>query len=131
MTVSAYARSFFVTAALLAALGVVSGALGAHGLREVIVPGRQGTYETAVQYHFFHALGLMMVALAMDRLPGQRLLRWAGGAMLAGIVLFSGSLYVLSLGGPGGLGALTPLGGLAFIAGWLFLALAAWRGAPS
>lgn len=121
------ARGFLIAGAVLAALAVVSGALGAHGLREVIMPGRQGTYETAVQYHFFHALGLILSALAMERLPRPRLVCWAGWSMLAGIVLFSGSLYVLSLTGLGWLGAVAPFGGLAFIAGWLFLALAGRR----
>ncbi len=123
----ATARMFLVTGALLAALAVVCGAFGAHALRGVLAPERQAVYQTAVQYHFLHALGLLAVALTLERLPGQRLLRWAGGCMIAGVVLFSGSLYLLSLSGSGWLGAVTPLGGLAFIAAWLLLAAAVAR----
>ncbi|MFQ5487126.1 MAG: DUF423 domain-containing protein [Gammaproteobacteria bacterium] len=124
---SATARMFLVTGALLAALAVVCGAFGAHALRGVVAPERLTVYQTAVQYHFLHALGLLAVALMLEHLPRQRLLRWAGWTMIAGVVLFSGSLYLLSLSGIGWLGAVTPLGGLAFIAAWLLLAVAALR----
>lgn len=124
---STQARRFLWLGGLLAALAVISGALGAHVLREVIVAGRRGMYETAVQYHFLHALGLLAVALAMERLDQTRLLRRAGWSMVTGVGLFSGSLYALALGAPGWLGAVTPLGGLAFIAGWLMVAVAAGR----
>ncbi len=125
---SATARMFLVMGALLAALAVVCGAFGAHALRGVLTPEHQAVYQTAVQYHFLHALGLLAVALTLERLPGQRLLRWAGWSMIAGVVLFSGSLYLLSLSGIGWLGAVTPLGGLAFIAAWLLLAAGVLRG---
>ena len=126
-TMSATAKHFLVGGAVLAALAVVSGAFGAHALRGVLTPAQQAIYQTAVHYHFLHALGLLAVALTLLHWPAQRLLRWAGWCMGIGVALFSGSLYALSLSGIGWLGAVTPLGGLAFIAGWLLLALAAWR----
>jgi uncharacterized membrane protein YgdD (TMEM256/DUF423 family) len=82
-------------------------------------------YKTGVEYHFYHALGLILVGLAAIHLPGSAYLRGAGWAMLAGIVLFSGSLYLLSLTGLGWLGAITPVGGAAFITAWALFALAA------
>jgi len=108
--------------ALLAALAVIMGAFGAHALKARLGAELGAVYRTAVDYHFYHALGLLAVGLAAQRLPGVRALRWSGALFGAGIVLFSGSLYLLSLGGPGWLGAVTPFGGLAFIGGWLLLA---------
>jgi uncharacterized membrane protein YgdD (TMEM256/DUF423 family) len=113
---------FLLLAAVLGGLAVVLGAFGAHGLRAIIDPAMLSVYQTAVQYHFWHALGLIGVAFAADRYPESRLIRAAGWAMLLGILLFSGSLYVLSLSGIGRLGMITPFGGLALIAGWVLLA---------
>ena len=120
------AGGWFATGAIAAALGVALGAFGAHGLKARVTPDLLAIYETGVRYHLVHALGLLAVGWAADRWPGT----WAtlaGWLFLAGILVFSGSLYLLALTGVRWLGAITPLGGLAFIAGWLSLALAAIR----
>ncbi|MCW5622836.1 MAG: DUF423 domain-containing protein [Burkholderiales bacterium] len=119
----AAAKCFLVLGALAAMFAVVFGAFGAHGLRGRLTPDLLAIYHTAVQYHFWHALGLLAVGLALPHLPGSLLLRWAGWLMLAGIVVFSGSLYLLAVSGLRWLGAITPFGGVAFIAAW---ALFAW-----
>jgi uncharacterized membrane protein YgdD (TMEM256/DUF423 family) len=120
-------KTFMLLGSLLAALAVMLGAFGAHGLKTRLTPELLVTFETGVRYHFYHALGLFAVALAASLLPDSVALRWAGYLLVAGIVLFSGSLYALSLTGVRGLGIITPFGGLAFIAGWLLLALAVAR----
>jgi uncharacterized membrane protein YgdD (TMEM256/DUF423 family) len=118
------AKTFILIGSLLAALAVVLGAFGAHGLKNKLTPELLVTFETGVRYHFYHALGLFAVALVASLLPDSVSLRWAGYLMIAGIGLFSGSLYALSLTGVRALGIITPFGGLAFIAAWLLLALA-------
>jgi uncharacterized membrane protein YgdD (TMEM256/DUF423 family) len=110
-------------AALALALAVMIGAFGAHGLRGRIDPDSMAVYQTAVLYHFLHALGLFVVSVMPQR-KGLTLVCWL---LLAGIVLFSGSLYVLAITGIQILGAVTPLGGLCFIAAWLMLAYSALR----
>jgi uncharacterized membrane protein YgdD (TMEM256/DUF423 family) len=112
-------------AGLLLALATACGAFGAHALKTHLAPDRLQLWETAVRYHFFQALGLLGVGLAL-RSVDAAMLRNAAALIVVGIVLFSGSLYALSLGGPRVLGALTPLGGLAWIAGWLLFAYALW-----
>lgn len=121
------ARTFLIIGAIAGGLAVAFGAFGAHGLRAKLDPSMLSVYQTAVDYHFYHALGLLAVAFAADRLPGSRMIRIAGWTMLLGIVLFSGSLYVLSLSGIGKLGMITPLGGLAFMAAWAALAAGVFR----
>jgi uncharacterized membrane protein YgdD (TMEM256/DUF423 family) len=123
---NAPARRFLQLAALAAGLAVVLGAFGAHGLAERLGP-RLSVYHTAVEYHFYHALGLAVIAFVHDRLPAAPI-RAAGWLMVAGMLLFCGSLYVLSLSGLGWLGIVTPFGGLAFIAGWILLAVGLARG---
>jgi uncharacterized membrane protein YgdD (TMEM256/DUF423 family) len=114
--------------ALALALGVVLGAFGAHGLRGQLDAYATGVYEKAVLYHFIHALGLLAVSvLPKAGVISQAAATWVCALLLAGIVLFSGSLYVLAVTGIRGLGAITPLGGLSFIAGWLVLAYAVVR----
>jgi uncharacterized membrane protein YgdD (TMEM256/DUF423 family) len=115
-------------AGVLLALATVCGAFGAHALKGQLAPERLQVWDTAVRYHFFHALGLLGVALTLRSLDSGAL-RVAAALIVAGIVLFSGSLYALALGAPRALGALTPLGGLAWIAAWLLFAWGAWRGA--
>src|SRR5690606_8162070 len=115
------ARLFVVAGALSAALAVAAGAFGAHALAEAVPPGRLATFETAVRYEMYHALALLVVGRLKARYGGRRL-RWAGWLFLVGTVLFSGSLYLLVLTDTPWLGAVTPLGGVAFIAGWLALA---------
>jgi uncharacterized membrane protein YgdD (TMEM256/DUF423 family) len=120
-------RTFFILGAVLAALGVAAGAFGAHALRARLSPEMLGVFETGVRYHLIHALGLLAVAWAAMRWPGTAA-NAAGWLFVAGTVLFSGSLYALTLSGIRALGAITPLGGVAFIAGWLTLAWAALKG---
>jgi uncharacterized membrane protein YgdD (TMEM256/DUF423 family) len=120
-------RLFVVLGALNAAAAVVLGAFGSHALKTRLPADLLAVYQTGNLYHFFHALGLILIGLAAARWADSVLLRNSGWLMLAGIVLFSGSLYLLSFTGQRWLGAVTPFGGLAFIAAWLLLAVAAWR----
>ena len=120
-------RLFFALGSLAAFLAVGLGAFGAHALKQRLTPDLLAIFEVGVRYQVYHALALLAVAWATSRWPGA----WvhaAGWLFLAGIVVFSGSLYVLSLTGMRWLGAITPLGGLAFLTGWLCLAWGAWRG---
>jgi len=105
-------------------LAVALGAFGAHALKKTLAPELMAVYETAVNYHFYHALGLLAVGLLALHLPESGTLRWAGFLMVVGLLLFSGSLYALSLSGIRALGAITPVGGVAFLAAWLLLAVA-------
>ena len=120
-------RLFFGLGALSAFLAVAAGAFGAHALRVRLAPDLRAVFETAARYQMYHALGLVAVAWAAARWPGG-LVEWAGWLFVAGTVLFSGSLYGLALTGVRWLGAITPLGGVAFLVGWLCLALAVRRG---
>ncbi len=121
------ARRFCMLAAVLLALATLIGALGAHALRPHLSVERFEVLQTAVHYQFFHALGLLGIGLLCDRvaLPWLQL---AGWLVFAGVLLFCGSLYVLLAGAPRLLGVVTPIGGLALIAGWTALALALGRG---
>jgi uncharacterized membrane protein YgdD (TMEM256/DUF423 family) len=122
-------RIFFALGSIFGGLAVGLGAFGAHGLGNILTPARLVTYETAVRYQMYHAIALLVVALALARWPAAaKPLQTAGWLFVAGIILFSGSLYLLSICGIRWLGAVTPLGGAAFVAGWLFMTLAAWRG---
>ncbi|HKE47916.1 MAG TPA: DUF423 domain-containing protein [Rhodanobacteraceae bacterium] len=123
---SAFARTLLAIAALTGAAAVALGALGAHALRDTLDEHALATWHTAVEYQFWHALALVGVAI-LAREGATTLLRVAGIAFVAGIVLFCASLYALALGAPRGLGAITPLGGVAFIAGWIALAMHALR----
>ena len=120
-------RVFFALGALSALLAVAAGAFGAHALRNRLVPGTLIVFETGARYHMYHALGLLAAAWAAARWPGGATTA-AGWLFVAGTVIFSGSLYLLSFTGQRWLGAVTPLGGLAFILGWAALAWAALRG---
>lgn len=121
------ARTFILIGSLLGGLAVALGAFGAHTLEARLSPDDLSTFQTAVRYQMYHALALLAVAFALDRWPDAGVLNLAGWLFVAGVVLFSGSLYLLSLAGIRWMGAVAPLGGAAFIAGWLCLALAAWR----
>lgn len=120
-------RSLPALAALCMLAGVAAGAFGAHGLKGRIDAQMLGVWQTGVQYHLVHGLGLFAVAWLRARHPRTRLLPAAGWLMFAGIVLFSGSLYALALTGARWLGAITPLGGAAFLLAWAMTAWAAWR----
>lgn len=117
-------RGFFGLGALFALSGVAAGAFGAHGLKARLAPEMLAIFETAVRYQLVHALALLAVAWATVRWPG-RMTTAAGVLFIAGIVLFSGSLYGLALGGTRAVGLITPVGGVAFIAGWACLAWSA------
>jgi uncharacterized membrane protein YgdD (TMEM256/DUF423 family) len=117
------------TGALLLAIAVLIGAFGAHALRDRLDAYATGIYERAVFYHFVHALGLVAVGIAIEAhaaAPGTAQI--AGWLLVAGIIVFSGSLYALALSGVRVLGAITPLGGAAFVAGWIALAVAFFAG---
>ena len=113
-------RRFIALGAFIAFLSVALGAFGAHAVKNSITPELMRVYQTAVDYQFYHALGLILIGL-IYQLHQSRLITVAGWLMLTGIVIFSGSLYILSLSGIRWLGAITPIGGTAFIAAWLFL----------
>jgi len=120
-------KLFLILGALAAMLAVVLGAFGAHALRARLAPDLLAIYQTGIQYHFWHALGLLLIGVVAIHLPGSSMLKWAGWVMLAGIVFFSGSLYVLALTGVRWLGAITPFGGAAFILSWVLFAIAVAR----
>ncbi len=123
------AQSLVIAGALLALLGVGVGAFGAHALKERLAPDLLAVYQTGVQYHLWHALGVILIGVLTHMLPAAKMLPIAGWLMVAGIALFSGSLYALSVTGVRTLGAITPLGGLAFLAAWGTVAYAVWQAA--
>ncbi|MEC5146254.1 DUF423 domain-containing protein [Chitinophaga sp. 212800010-3] len=119
-------KSFLVWAAALGALAVVLGAFGAHKLKELVPPETVSTFQTGVTYQFYHVFALLVTGILFAQLPGSQL-EWAGRCFIIGILLFSGSLYALTLlkmtGNVGlkGIGIVTPIGGVFFIAGWICL----------
>ncbi|WP_219062851.1 DUF423 domain-containing protein [Pseudomonas sp. UMAB-08] len=119
-------RGFLMLAAFFGFTGVALGAFAAHGLKDRLSAEYLAIFHTGVMYQLVHTLALLAVALLAVQIPG-RLMTWAGISFVVGIVLFSGSLYLLTLTGVTRLGIITPFGGLAFLAGWLLLGVAAWR----
>lgn len=121
-------HKFFIQAgALIAALAVGLGAFGAHGLKSLLQQyGRTANFETAAQYQMYHALALVITGVLLIHYPTRQLV-WAGWLFIAGIVFFSGSLYILSLTNVTKWGAVTPIGGLAFLAAWVLLLIGVWR----
>jgi uncharacterized membrane protein YgdD (TMEM256/DUF423 family) len=117
-------RTFAVIGAVSGFIGVAAGAFGAHALRARVAPDLLAVFETGARYQMYHALALFAVAWVSTR-AATPMAAWAGWLFVAGTVLFSGSLYALALSGVRGLGAVTPLGGVCFLAGWVCLALAA------
>ena len=117
---------FALAGAVSAALAVLAGAFGAHALRARVPLDLLTAFETGARYQMYHALGLLAVALLVERVPHGGV-RAAGWLFIAGTVLFSGSLYALTLTGARALGAVTPFGGMCFIAGWVALAIGVWR----
>ena len=119
-------KLFLILGGMSGFLFVALGAFGAHALNDKLeAMGYKGTFETGVQYHMIHTMAIIAVAILMNHLSSTGLLTAAGWSFFAGIVLFSGSLYALSLTGIRVLGAITPIGGVAFIAGWILIAIAA------
>jgi uncharacterized membrane protein YgdD (TMEM256/DUF423 family) len=125
-------KGFLKTAALLGAISVILGAFAAHTLKEMISERAVATFETAVRYQFYHVFALFVTSIIYKE-NRSRLVIWAGWAFIAGIILFSGSLYGLAIvqgmvmPGFKWLGPITPIGGAAFIGGWLFLFASFWR----
>jgi uncharacterized membrane protein YgdD (TMEM256/DUF423 family) len=120
-------RTFLLFGSLLGFLGVVFGAFGAHALKSRLSADMLVVFETGVRYQMYHAFAILIVAAAIGRIGNANLLVLAGWFFVAGVVLFSGSLYALSLSGVGVLGAITPVGGLLFLIGWACLGLFALR----
>ncbi len=119
-------KTILLTAAFLLALAVILGAFGAHGLKEKLGNEMMQIYKTGVEYHFYHALGLLLVGVLSAQMPSS-LMNWSAICLTVGVVIFSGSLYTLAITGVRWLGAITPLGGLSFIAGWVLLFIAVWK----
>ena len=121
------AKLFLVLGSINAMLAVILGAFGAHALKSRLAAELITVYHTAVQYHFYHAIGLLTVGLVALHFPVSAWLKWSGWLMFSGIIIFSGSLYVLSIFNMRWLGMVTPVGGLTFILAWLLLAVAIAR----
>lgn len=121
-------KLFLLAGSTFMALAVLLGAFGAHGLRDRLSAEMMDIFTTGVTYHFYHALGLLILGLAAQHLPESAWLKWSGGLMAGGILLFSGSLYLLALTEARWLGAVTPVGGTAFILAWVLFLVAVWKG---
>lgn len=119
-------RQLVIAASLTLLVGVAAGAFGAHAMRSHLEPDMMAVWQTAVLYQLVHGLGMLAIATLGTRMPSPAL-SYAGTLMLVGVIIFSGSLYVLSATGVRSLGAITPIGGLAFIAAWAMVAFAAYR----
>ena len=117
------AKKWIGIGSILVMLSVMIGAFGAHMLEPIIGEDKISVYETGVRYHMIHALGIILIGVIAKVFGEAKLLVWSARLLFIGIILFSGSLYVLSISGLGPLGAITPLGGVSFIAGWICLAV--------
>ncbi len=120
-------KSLLITGSVFMALAVIFGAFGAHIVQDLLTPDRFAVYQTGVEYHFYHALGLLLLGAVTLSYKANRWLNYSGYCMVTGIIIFSGSLYLLTLTDTGWLGAVTPIGGIAFILGWIFLAVGVIR----
>ncbi len=120
-------KVFLILGAINAFLCIVLGALGAHALKSMLTPDMLTNFQIGVQYHLYHAIGLILVGLTIDRFPQARILKFSGILMLTGILLFSGTLYTISLTGWKGLSMMAPLGGMSYMSAWLSFAYAIWR----
>ncbi len=121
-------RFYLMSGAILAGLAVAAGAFASHALKAKLDERALSIFETGARYQMYHALGLILISLLLSRAQiGQSFLNASGVAFLMGIALFSGSLYALSLTGVKGFGAIAPLGGAAFLTGWICVAIAAWN----
>ena len=117
-------KLFIIIGSINAFLAVALGAFAAHYLKNRLTPDMLSVFNTGVHYHGYHALGIVLIGIIALWLPGSMTLKWAGAVMFVGIVLFSGSLYALSISGIRALGVITPVGGLAFLAAWVLLVFA-------
>ena len=123
---------FVMTGTFLAGLAVILGAFGAHGLKKIVPPETVTTFQTGVQYQMYHALALIFVGMLFEK-ADSGIMKWAGICFIIGILLFSGSLYLLTLlkakntVGLSGIGIITPFGGLFYVAGWLMMFIGVWR----
>ena len=123
---------FVMTGTFLAGLAVILGAFGAHGLKKIVPPETVTTFQTGVQYQMYHALALIFVGMLFEK-ADTGIMKWAGICFVIGILLFSGSLYLITLlkakntVGLSGIGIITPFGGLFFVAGWLMMLIAVWK----
>lgn len=116
-------RFLLGAAALILLLATLLGAYGTHGLRDSLTAAAWEAYETAIAYQFYHGLGILGVTLVAQRYPESRLIALSGWLLLAGVILFCGSIYAMTFGAPSGVGSIAPLGGIAFMLGWLALAV--------
>ena len=125
-------KIFLILGSILGGLGVALGAFGAHGLKKLVPPETVSSYQTGVQYQMYHAFALLIIGILSEKLS-RSLINWSGAFFVLGIVLFSGSLYLLASlkamnkVGVSGIGIITPIGGLCFLAGWAFLLIAVLR----
>ena len=124
-------KLFLILGSINAATAVTMGAFGAHFLKTKISEDMLSVFQTAVQYHFYHSLGLLIVGLLTIYFKPKKHLEIAGWMMFIGIILFSGSLYILSTTGSRWLGIITPFGGIAFIMSWVYIAIAVWKWSSS
>jgi uncharacterized membrane protein YgdD (TMEM256/DUF423 family) len=120
-------KTFLIIGALNTFLCIALGAFGAHGLKQILAADMLTVYHTGVQYHFYHAFGIIIIGLLLLHFPKSRLMPVCGWLMLVGIALFSFSLYALSVTGMRGLGMITPFGGVSFLSAWALLAYAIWK----
>ncbi len=120
-------KTFLILGALNTFLCIALGAFGAHSLKKVLSADMIAVYHTGVQYHFYHAFGIIIIGILLLHFPRSRFLAISGWLMMIGIILFSLSLYALSLTGTRGLGMITPFGGVSFLAAWALLAYAIWK----
>jgi uncharacterized membrane protein YgdD (TMEM256/DUF423 family) len=124
---SSATKLFTIIGVILLGAGVQLGALGAHALTESLSASELRVWSFAVQFQFYHALGLVLIGILLQLLGNKAPLKWAGWIMLAGIFLFSGSIYVTALGGPDAIGGVAPFGGALFMLAWILIAVAIFR----
>ncbi len=120
-------KTFLMLGTINVLLCIALGAFGSHGLKQILSPETMATFQTGVQYHFYHALGLILLGLIRFHMPSSRLIPISGWLMLMGILLFSVNLYVMSLTGMRQLGMVAPFGGLSFMSAWIILTYAIWK----
>lgn len=130
MDLNAQSQPIIIAGAVLAFLGVALGAFGAHALKTRLAADMLTVYQTGVQYHLVHALGIVLIGILVQMLPATKWLPIAGWMMVAGVIIFSGSLYALSVTGVRILGAITPLGGIALLAAWVLVGIGVAKAGP-